>query len=152
MARLSKKEVTKEELHRIEGYVSRYNFTDTKIHITWISNKRRVYLFGTDQDNIDYKIPFTYIQKAGSIPPNFRHCINKDELFIKRSSDIYKHKDKYDYSLVKNGDITRNRKVTLICKINNHGKFKVRYDLHLYNRNGCPLCGEIILKRLNTFQ
>ena len=67
------------------------------------------------------------------------------------SKNIYKHKDKYDYSLVKNGDVSRNRKVTLICKVNNHGKFKIRYDLHLYKENDCPKCYRNIIKRNRNY-
>lgn len=149
--RLVKKEVTLHERQRIELYLSMYRLTDSSISITRISNKRRIYLIATDQNDIGYKIPFPYIQKSAPNPPCFRHSIDKVELFTNTSKEIFQHKDKYDYSLVKNEDLNRKNKVTLICKVNNHGKFKIRYDLHLYNKRGCPKCSKILFNRYRKY-
>ena len=149
--KLVKKEVTVHEQKKVESYLRRYRLTDDSIIITRISNKRRLYILATDQNNIDYKIPFTYIQKAYAYSPRLRHSINKVELFTNMSKEVFKHKDKYDYSLVKNEDLVRKKKVTLICKVNNHGEFKIRYDLHLYNENSCPKCVSITMKRARNY-
>ena len=146
-----KKEVTPEEHRKIQYYLRMYRLTDDSIIITRVSNKRRVYLMATDQNDIDYKIPFTYIQKAAPNPPCLRHSINKMELFINMSQEIFKNDDKYDYSLVKKENINRKKKVTLICKTDNHGEFMVRYDLHLYNEVGCPVCGKLAFNRLRKY-
>lgn len=148
---LAKKGVTQHEQEKIKTYLRNYKLTDDSIIITRVSNKRRVYLKATDQSNIDYKIPFTYIEKGFPNPPNFNHSIDRIICFRKMSKRIYQHKGKYDYALVKNEDLNRRKKVTLICKINTHGEFKVRYDLHLYNALGCPECGKIKIKRIRKY-
>lgn len=64
-----------------------------------------------------------------------RKTSNRDE-FIRKAKEI--HGDKYDYSLV---EYRHNKaKVDLICP--KHGKFKIKPNVHLSSKSGCPRCRE----------
>lgn len=64
------------------------------------------------------------------------------EQFIKEAKEI--HGDKYDYSNVRY--VNNKTKVCIICK--EHGKFWVRPDGHLNQKQGCPKC--VCCKKLTT--
>ena len=65
--------------------------------------------------------------------------------FIKKAKEI--HEDKYDYSMVKYKN--RNTKIKIICS--EHGIFEQKPSNHIYNKNGCPKCGNRN-KRLKTIK
>lgn len=68
--------------------------------------------------------------------------INRKELFFKRCFEI--HGDKYDYSLVTKY-VNSQTKVDVICK--KHGVFETTPDRHTNNKNGCPECKRLGLKK-----
>ena len=55
--------------------------------------------------------------------------------FIKKATEI--HGDKYDYSHV--DYLNRREKIEIICK--EHGSFWQTPANHIYNEQGCPICG-----------
>ncbi len=58
------------------------------------------------------------------------------EGFIEKA--LLKHGDKFDYSNVVYN--TCKQKVTIICKIENHGAFDITPDSHLSGKGGCQKC------------
>ena len=64
--------------------------------------------------------------------------LTKEE-FIEKASKV--HNNKYDYSLVKY--VNNKTEVWILCSIKDHPPFEKRPDNHLYNKEGCPLCGNI---------
>lgn len=58
-------------------------------------------------------------------------------IFIERGKEV--HDNKYDYSLIKEGDYKNNHtKLPIICPI--HGVFYSDYDHHINRKQGCPKC------------
>lgn len=71
--------------------------------------------------------------------------LNKED-YIKQAKE--KYGDKYDYSKFILED--RNKKVTIICNIDNHGEFETRYIDHLRGNGGCPKCKNLLIKEKRT--
>ena len=127
--------ITTEHRARAKVYCRRFQLTDIHFKVS----KRKIFLYATDQDDIDYRIDWESWY-YGMTRPSLRAAISKTKLFILRARKI--HGDRYDYSKVTDagfGDSKRNLKVTVTCKA--HGDFEVRPNNHTSkNPTGCPIC------------
>lgn len=66
---------------------------------------------------------------------NKSHTPNNKELFIENAKKVHNNFYIYPYDIVY---INNKTPVKVICPL--HGEFKVRPDLHLFSKNGCPVC------------
>ena len=123
--------------HRIQAkrYCKRFRLTDNYFKI----ENGHLYLYATDQDDVDYRIYFkTWFVKG--IRPTLKAAVSKAQLFKVRAKKI--HGDRYSYDKVTDdgfGDSNKNLKVIVTCP--HHGDFKVRPNNHVSkNPTGCPQC------------
>jgi hypothetical protein len=118
-----------------QRYASRFHLEDHKVVIGTAAGKRFMYFIGTDRHGITYRIRFDKIHRMRS--PKGIQVVNRLDYLIYQSGVVH-GVDKYDFSLVKESDITTNGKLQVICKT--HGVFLKRKANLITNGEGCPQC------------
>jgi len=136
MGVLKKLGISKEQREIAERYARRYSLLDHKVILGRKNGKRIIYLLGTDNNGITYRIRFDKVKRMKS--PKGVQVVNRKDYLIYQSSVVH-GKKAYDYSLIKSDDeITFKCKIPIICKI--HGVFYKRKSAHITDGEGCPKC------------
>lgn len=90
-----------------------------------------------DGHGIFEQSPYKHIHEKNGCPT----CSGNEKLsleqFKSRAEKI--HNGFYDYSLVEYNGMSK--KIKIICPVIGHGVFEQSPDMHLYYKNGCPICG-----------
>jgi hypothetical protein len=127
--------ISKEQRQVAHKYAGRFYLYDYHLELSRASGKRIIYLIGTDENNITYRIRFDKVKKMKS--PKGIQVVNKLDYLIYQGNKIH-GKGRYDYSLIKDEDITFSNKISIICET--HGVFKKRKSAHITDGEGCPKC------------
>jgi len=118
-----------------QKYANRFQLEDHKVIVGTAAGKRFMYFIGTDCNGITYKIRFDKINKMRS--PKGIQVVNRLDYLIYQSGVVH-GVGTYDFSLVKESDITFHNKLQIICKT--HGVFLKRKSSHITDEEGCPQC------------
>lgn len=129
--------ISREQREIAYKYASRFSLLDYRLELSRASGKRIIYLIGTDEDDITYRIRFDKVMKMKS--PKGIQVVNKLDYLIYQGEKIH-GKRRYDYSLIKDEDITFSNKLSIICPT--HGVFKKRKAAHITDGEGCPKCSK----------
>jgi rubrerythrin len=79
--------------------------------------------------------------------PKGTQVVNKHHYLVVQAEKV--HGSKYDYSLIKEEDITFANKLKIVCPV--HGVFHKRKSAHVTDREGCPHCSANRLRQLRKF-
>lgn len=138
--------IEKEARVLADKYATRFCLTDHFLSISRKSGNRVMYFTGTDSDGITYRVRFVWLKKMRR-PIGFQ-VVNR-HFYLVHQAEIVHGIDKYDYSLIKESDITFANKLDIICKV--HGVFKKRKSAHVTDREGCPKCSANKMRELRKF-
>ena len=140
---------TDDEKRIAERYATRFGLHSTRLTLKRRRGARFVYLIGTSEDNIDYRIRFDKVKRMRRY--NGRNqALDKVEYFKVRAEKV--HGEKYDYSMIEEDDLKNRGKVPIICKRNDaHGVFYQDSGNHINHGKGCPKCGKNKLKSMQSF-
>lgn len=138
--------ISREIRERARRYANRFRFTSYNLVLSRSSGRRVIYFIGTDENDIIYRIRYDKVNKMRK--PSGVQVLNKLSYLKHQASEIY-GEDFYDYSLIKDSDITFNNKLSIICE--EHGVFKKRKSAHITDRGGCPKCSANKLKHKRKF-
>lgn len=134
--------ISKEYRSTAKRYCNRYSLYDYSLELSRSSGRRVIYLIAEDEDGVIYRIRFDKVMKMRR--PRGVQVINKLHYFLIQANKV--HGDgTYDYSMIKEEDITFSNKLDIICET--HGVFKKRKSAHVTDMGGCPKCAK---KRFNS--
>ena len=128
--------IEKEERAIAKKYSTRFRLVDCSLSISRTSGVRVLYLNGTDYDGVTYRIRHVWLKKMR--PPSGMQVVNRHHYLVTQADKV--HGGKYDYSLIKEEDITFINKLSIVCPT--HGVFKKRKSAHVTDREGCPKCSK----------
>ena len=127
--------ISKEQRELAKRYASRYGLHDHEVVLSRRSGNRIVYLIGTDENGIKYRIRFDKVKRMK--PPKGIQVVNRKDYLIYQSNLVH-GEGTYDFSLVNEEYITFHNKLPIICKT--HGVFYKRKSAHITDGMGCPKC------------
>ena len=122
-------------------YANRYLFTSYNLVLSRSSGRRIIYFIGTDENDIIYRIRFAKVKKMKK--PKGIQVLNRHAYLVLQAERVH-GEGTYDYSLIKEEDITFSNKLDIVCKT--HGVFKKRKAAHVTDKEGCPKCSAKKLK------
>lgn len=129
--------ISKEERLIAVKYASRFRLHDYKLVIGRSTGHRILYLEGTSEDDLEYRIRFDKVKKMSS--PKGIQITNK-LFYLKYQCDKVHGLDKYDLSGIKEEEITFSAKLPIKCHI--HGLFYKRKAALITDSEGCPKCSK----------
>lgn len=129
--------ISKEQRRLASRYAKRFLLHDYKLVLSRSSGKRVIYLIGIDENDITYRIRFDKVKRMRK--PKGVQVVNKKDYLVFQATRIYG--DTYDYSLIKEEDITFSNKLEIVCE--EHGSFFKRKSAHITDREGCPKCSMV---------
>ena len=129
-----------------ERYANRFSLVDFELKVSRVNGKRAVYFTGTDYDGVIYRLILSKLKEMKS--PKGTQVVNRHHYLVVQANKVH-GEGRYDYSLIKEEDITFVNKLKIICKI--HGVFHKRKSAHVTDREGCPYCSASRLRQLRKF-
>ena len=127
-------------------YASRFGLVDCVLKISRVNGKRAVYFTGTDYDGVIYRLKMSKLKQMRS--PKGTQVVNRHHYLVVQADEVH-GKGKYDYSLIREEDITFANKLKIICST--HGVFHKRKSAHVTDKEGCPHCSASRLRQLRKF-
>ena len=127
-------------------YASRFRLVNYELNVSRSNGKRAVFFTGTDYNGITYRLKMSKLKQMRS--PKGTQVVNRHDYLVYQAEEVHGI-DKYDYSLIKEEDITFSNKLQIICKV--HGVFHKRKSAHVTDKEGCPSCSANRLRQLRKF-
>lgn len=127
--------ITKQQRELAEKYCKRFGLPEHQVILSRATGKRVVYLMCTDKNGIKYRIRFDRVNRMKS--PKGIQVVNRKDYLVYQGN-LTHGKDTYDYSLIKEDEITFENKLPIVCKT--HGIFYKRKSAHITDGEGCPKC------------
>jgi|TARA_R110000787_G_scaffold218911_1_gene327609 hypothetical protein len=128
-----------------QRYATRFGLVDFSLKVSRTNGLRAIYFTGTDYDGVIYRLKMSKLKQMRS--PKGTQVVNRYHYLVVQSEKV--HGVKYDYSLIKEEDITFSNKLKIICPV--HGVFHKRKSAHVTDREGCPQCSANRLRQLRKF-
>ena len=128
-----------------QRYATRFGLVDFSLKVSRANGLRAIYFTGTDYDGVIYRLKMSKLKQMRS--PKGTQVVNRHHYLVVQSEKV--HGGKYDYSLIKEEDITFSNKLKIICPV--HGVFHKRKSAHVTDREGCPQCSANRLRQLRKF-
>lgn len=127
--------VNKEERKVVTRYCKRFGLLDYEIEINRTKGTRKLYVVGTDVNDIIYRIRFDKV--VAMRRPKGIQVVNRKTYLIHQANLVH-GVDRYNYDLISEGDITFKNKLHIQCPT--HGIFLKRKAAFITQREGCPMC------------
>jgi hypothetical protein len=126
-------------------YAARFGLVDYSLKISRNNGLRAIHFTGSDSDGVTYRLKMCKLRQMRS--PKGTQVVNKHHYLVVQAEKV--HGSKYDYSLIKEEDITFANKLKIVCLF--HGVFHKRKSAHVTDREGCPHCSANRLRQLRKF-
>lgn len=126
-------------------YAARFGLVDYSLKISRNNGLRAIHFTGSDSDGVTYRLKLSKLRQMRS--PKGTQVVNKHHYLVVQAEKV--HGSKYDYSLIKEEDITFANKLKIVCPV--HGVFHKRKSAHVTDREGCPHCSANRLRQLRKF-
>tara|TARA_R110000772_G_scaffold31949_2_gene78544 strand:- start:2531 stop:2971 length:441 start_codon:yes stop_codon:yes gene_type:complete len=127
-------------------YASRFGLVDCTLRVSRVNGKRATFFTGTDSDGVTYKLKISKLKQMRS--PKGTQVVNRHHYLVVQADEVH-GKGRYDYSLIREEDITFVNKLKIICPT--HGVFRKRKSAHVTDKEGCPYCSANRLRQLRKF-
>ncbi len=138
--------ISSEDRRIADRYAARFGLVDYTLTISRKNGLRAVYFTGSDSDEVTYRLKMSKLKQMRS--PKGTQVVNRHHYLVVQAEKVH-GVGKYDYSLIKEEDITFANKLKIVCPI--HGVFYKRKSAHVTDREGCPHCSANRLRRLRKF-
>lgn len=135
-----------EDRRLADRYASRFGLVDCTLKISRSNGLRAIHFTGTNSDGITYRLKMSKLKQMRS--PKGTQVVNRHDYLVVQADKIHGI-GKYDYSLIREEDITFANKLKIVCSI--HGVFHKRKSAHVTDGEGCPHCSASRLRQLRKF-
>ncbi len=129
-----------------DRYATRFGLVDYSLKISRNNGLRAIHFTGSDSDGVIYRLKMSKLKQMRS--PKGTQVVNRHHYLVVQAEKVHGF-GKYDYSLIKEEDITFANKLKIVCPI--HGVFHKRKSAHVTDREGCPHCSANRLRQLRKF-
>ena len=129
-----------------DRYATRFGLVDYSLKISRNNGLRAIHFTGSDSDGVIYRLKMSKLKQMRS--PKGTQVINRHHYLVVQAEKVHGF-GKYDYSLIKEEDITFSNKLKIVCPV--HGVFYKRKSAHVTDREGCPSCSANRLRQLRKF-
>lgn len=127
-------------------YAVRFGLVDCVLKISRNNGLRATHFTGTDVNGVTYRMKMSKLKQMKS--PKGTQVVNRHHYLVTQADKVH-GEGRYDYSLIREKDITFSNKLNILCYI--HGVFKKRKSAHVTDREGCPHCSANRLRELRKF-